>query len=137
MVIELSREVKSLKESKNAKADMNNKLHDENEELRQQVRDLKWQMGEQTRDLKWQAEDEKDGLEKEIQLGKDEIAQLNDELDRIKKAAAVQGRENRKLQTTNEALITAAHYWRKESKNSRHYAKELERIINKLLNSGE
>jgi chromosome segregation ATPase len=136
MVIELSREVKSLKESKDTKADMNNKLHDENEELRQQLSDLEWKVEN--------LEDEKGGLEKEIQLGNDEIAklndeiaQLNDELNRIKKAAAVQGRENRKLRTANEALNTAAQYWRKESRNTRHYVKKLERIITELLGSEE
>jgi chromosome segregation ATPase len=91
-------------------------------------------------DLKWQVEnleDEKKPLEDEIKSSKEQIDELNNEIDRIRKAAAVQSGQIRKLQTANEALGAAAHYWRKESKNSLHYARKCERIIAELADNGQ
>jgi chromosome segregation ATPase len=122
MVIELERDVKALKESESTKAKMNDKLQKENTDLKWQVENL---------------EDEKKPLEEEIQSGKERIAELNNEIDRIQKVAAVQSGQIRKLQTANEAVRAAAHYWRKESKNSRHYAKKCERIIAELADNGQ
>jgi chromosome segregation ATPase len=98
-------------------------------------------------DLKWQVEnleDEKKTLEDEIQSGKERIAELNGEIveleyeiDRMQKAAAVQSGQIRKLQTANVTLSAAANYWRKESKNSRHYVRKCERIIAELVDNGQ
>jgi peptidoglycan hydrolase CwlO-like protein len=122
MVIELERDVKALKESERTKAEMNDKLQKENTDLKWQVENL---------------EDEKKPLEDEIQSGKEQIDELNNEIDRIRKAAAVQSGQIRKLQTANEAVRAAANYWWKESKNSRHYAKKCERIIAELVDNGQ